>query len=153
MKASTRRATLGAILAAPLASVPVVAEISYVSDHEARFLALAPRIVSLCDEHDRIWPGCKELYAAWEVARVKMWGQTWHVQTERLPEWHAYIEARKPADEIDRIMEDRYEPFHDVRFVSFDAIKLRHRWGMTFDWICDDVSDDLDALWGARPCA
>jgi hypothetical protein len=51
MIASTRRATLGAILAAPLASVPAVANVSHavetLPEREAEFLGLAPSILPL----------------------------------------------------------------------------------------------------------
>ena len=54
MTASTRRAALGAILAVPLASVPAVAALPRLPDHEARFLAIGPQLVSLLDEYDRL---------------------------------------------------------------------------------------------------
>ncbi|MCJ2053929.1 hypothetical protein [Methylobacterium sp. J-070] len=157
MTVSTRRAALGAILAAPLASVPAVALTATVRsdlpDDEARFLALAPRMIALLNEYDRLWLLKDEPYAAWEKARLKVHGRKWKHQSENLPEWHAYIAARRPADAIDSVLEELYEPFAHVRFVSFEAIMLRHRYGMTFSWAEDDALDDMTALWRARACA
>lgn len=153
MAASTRRAALGAILAAPLASMPAVAATSTVSGDEARFLALAPRLIALLDEYDRLWLLKDEPYATWEAAREKRFGQSYRRETEETPEYHAYIEARRPADELDAILEELYEPFQDIRLVTIEAIMLRHRYGMTFETFRDDVLEDLDAIWRARACA
>ncbi|WP_419829867.1 hypothetical protein [Methylobacterium sp.] len=156
MSASTRRAAIGAILAAPLASVPVVALTANIpsdlSDLEARFIALAPRLVPLLDEYDRLRLLWNEPYAAWEKAR-ETGKRHWKPSDEKLPEYQTYLKVREPADEIDRICEQMYDPYHDLRLVSFEAIKLRHRFGMTFDWARDDLLDDLDAIWGREACA
>lgn len=152
--ASTRRAALGAILVAPLASVPAVALTanirSVLPDDEARFLALAPRMIALLNEYDRLRLLWKEPYAAWEKARGR---GRWKPEHESLPEWSTYLELRQPADEIDGILEALYEPFAQVRFISFEAIMLRHRYGMTFSWAEDDALDDMTALWRARACS
>lgn len=151
MTASTRRAALGAILAAPLASVPAMAASNTVSGDEARFLALAPRIVSMLDEMDRVWAIARPLYEKWNAAREALYGRSWR-DHEDLPEWHDYVSARQPADDLDEALDDLYAPFMNVRFVSFDAILLRHRIGMTLEHFDDDAKDDMTALWEARRC-
>lgn len=153
MSVSTRRAALGAILAAPMASVPVAAALSTLSGDEARFLALAPRIVPMLDRFDRIWAAAHEFYEAWDAAQKKLNTDKWTEKSEHLPEWHAYVAARAPSDEIDEAFAELYQPFEDVRFVSFEAIMLRFRIGMSFDHLSDDASDDMEALWRARGCA
>ena len=153
MTASTRRASLGAILAAPITGEAVMAlpsDPGNLPDQEAQFLALAPCMVALLDEYDRLGALSHEPYAVYEQARG---GGFYKAEHEKLPEWFAYIEARRPADEIDAILEEMYETYRDLRLVSFEAIKLRHRYGMTFDWARDDLLEDLDAIWGRKPCA
>ncbi|MCJ2061023.1 hypothetical protein MKL09_31455 [Methylobacterium sp. J-048] len=149
----SRPAALGAILAAPLTGGVVMALPSgpkNLPDHEAQFLAVAPRMVALLDEYDRLWALSHEPYAIYEQARGR---GRYKPEHEKLPEWFAYIEARRPADDLDAILEEMYEPYRDLRLVSFEAIKLRHRYGMTFDWARDDLLEDLDAIWGRKPCA
>ena len=150
MSASTRRAALGAILVAPLASVPAVS--AALPAEETRFIALAPRMVPMMDEYDRLRLLWSEPFAAYEKAR-KRTGNPWERHDENLPEWQTYVKVREPADELDRILEEMYAPYRDMRLVSFEAIKLRHRFGMTFDWARDDLLEDLDAIWGRKPCA
>lgn len=152
MTASTRRAALGAILAAPLASLPVMAAASAVTAVEARFLALAPRVVPLLDEYDRLWEASRPFYEAYRQVADVRW-RAGMQDTHDGPEWRAYEESRRRADEIDDILLGLYEPFRDERFVGFEAILLRHRFAMTFDWADDGAMGDLTALWEARRCA
>ena len=146
---STRRAALGAILAVPLASMPVVAAPDSLSDDEVRFLALAPRLVPLLIEYDRVWAASKPYYEAYRKAADAAYNCGKHDATD-LPEWHAYGESRERADEIDAIAEELYQPFWNVRFVSFEAILLRHRFAMAFDWAEEGAREDLTALWQER---
>ncbi|MGX9982942.1 hypothetical protein [Methylobacterium fujisawaense] len=151
MTASTRRAALGAILAAPLASAPAIASTSALSDDEVRFVALGPQIVPMLDEYDRIWEAKAPFYEAWSKASEKIRGPS--NGSEEIPEWHAYVESRRPADEIDNSLDEMLMPFEGIRFVSFEAIMLRHRIAMTFDYRADDVEADVRAYWEARACA
>lgn len=148
---TSRRAALGAILSAPLASVPVFAAASH-NDLEAQFLAQFGRLVPMCDEYDRIWSLSREPYEQWCQDR-KATGKPWADEHEELPSYHSYCAARQPADDIDSLMVELYQPFDGVRFTSLDAILLRVRLGMTFEWLEHEVLDDLTALWHAKVTA
>lgn len=152
MSASTRRAALGAIFAAPLASVPAVASTFALSNDEVRFVALGPQIVPMLDEYDRIWEAKAPFFAAWEKIADKFRGEDYD-KGQETAEWRAYVESRSPADEIDNLLEGILAPFEGVRFVSAEAIMLRHRIALTFDYREDDVAADVRAYWEGRTCA
>ncbi|WP_267356480.1 MULTISPECIES: hypothetical protein [unclassified Methylobacterium] len=152
MTASTRRAALGAILAAPLASVPAVAVAPHLPDHEARLLAIGPQLVSLLDEYDRLWALVHPYYEAWEQASERFPIPRWQ-HAERLPEWAAYLAARRPADAVNDRIEALYSP-DDEPMTTLPAILLRLRYAMTFDAFVDDALDELRELWRRQPlCA
>jgi type IV secretory pathway TrbF-like protein len=145
---TSRRAALGAILAAPLASVPAVSAAT-LSEPEARFLALAPKLLALCELHDRVWPLSREPYEQW-CREIDRSNRPWREGDDDLPSYHAYCAARAPADRADEEAFELCKPFEDVRFTSFEAILLRHRVNMTFDWLSDEAADDLTAIWQLR---
>lgn len=155
MTASTRRAALGAILAAPPASVPagatVSAPASNLAEHEAELLALAPRLIPLLDEFDRLWSQVAPFYEAWERASKRLRPRDWQAM-EQLPEWAAYIEARRPADELDHQIEALYEPYMNVSVNILAGIMLKHRYGVSIDAFRDDALTEPDRLWRARAC-
>lgn len=150
MSASTRRAALRAILAAPLASVPAVAAAFALPDDEACFLAIGPRLVRLLDEHDRLWPAAHERYEAWNRARDRFPIPHWPA-AEALPEWHAYLAARRPSDAVNDAIEALYEPFAEMVLTTLPAILLRVRYALTFDAFAEDAMDDLRELWRRHP--
>lgn len=147
---TSRRAALGAILAAPLASKPVAAITC--SEVESRWLALAPKLLALCEVHDRTWPLSREPYEKWCWERERS-GRPWSDQDEKMPSYRAYCKARAPADEADDQAMAACKPFEGVRFKTLDAILLRHRVTMTFDWLADEAADDLTALWQEKTAA
>lgn len=149
MTASTRRAALGAILAAPLASLPAIAALG--SD-ETRFLASASRIVAMLNEYDRLWAASRPFYEAWLKAAEHLIGDR-YLERDTIPEWGTYCESRRAADEIDAELYDLHESFEGVQFQSADAIMLRHRIALTFDWAEQDAGDNVKAYWEARQCA
>ncbi|MGU3387737.1 hypothetical protein ACLBYG_24740 [Methylobacterium sp. D53M] len=147
--ASTRRAALGAILSAPLASVPAAAAMG--SD-EARFLASAPRIVALLEEYDRLWAISAPLYELYSEASNALRSGGFEDRHET-PEWFAYIESRRGADEIDNALNELFLSFRGIRFRSPEAILLRHRYALTFEWEEDQAAADVRAYWDAQTCA
>ena len=145
MTATTRRTALGALLALPAASMPVVAA-STVSPEERALLAIGPQLVKLLDEYDLLWSRCEAPYAAWEQARDSLLPSQ-RGEYDEMPEWAAYMEARRPADELDTEIVRLYEPFLAVPLTTLPAILLRHRYGMTFQACRDDALADLDRRW------
>lgn len=147
MSASTRRAAFGAILAAPLASVPAAAV--PLSDLELRLLAIGPRLVALLDEFDQLWPDHESAFEAYQLAAEHLC-YSQHAARQALPEWAAYIEARRPADAVHELIDVLYEPFINKPMRSFEAIMLKHRYGMTYEAFREDALFDLDRLWAER---
>lgn len=153
MTASTRRAALGAILAAPLASVPAVAALAPLPDHEARLIANGPELVRLLDEYDRLWGPVHAYYEAWERASERFPVPRWQ-SAEKLPEWGAYLAARAPADDVNDRIEALYSPDTRQRMTTLPAILLRLRYALTFENAVDDALDDLREVWARQPlCA
>jgi hypothetical protein len=146
---TSRRAALGAILAAPLTSVPAVAALG--SD-ETRFLASASSVVARLDEYDRLWAESQPFHEAWFKAAEHLIGER-YLERDTIPEWGIYCESRRVADEIDAELYDLHESYSGVRFQSLDAIMLRHRFALTFEWAEQDAADDVKAYWEARTCA
>ncbi|MGU3422314.1 hypothetical protein [Methylobacterium sp. D54C] len=143
--ASTRRAALGAILAAPLASVPSVAAEAILPDHEARFLAIAPQLVAMLDEYDRLASHYKAAYEAWSQARRDFVIPQWP-EAEKLPEWRAYIVAREPADALFVRIEELYDPTEESdaqAFTTLPAIMARLRYALTFEEWTDEAMADV----------
>ena len=165
MTASTRRAALGAIFATPLASVTAVAltgEIaSDLPDHEARFLALAPAPLPKLVEYDRLWAESTELYSVAERAHPHPDPRVFDLDAlkesaRRLvaaPEWIAYLDARRPADDLDSDIDETVAPFMDLAMVSLSAILLKYRIGMTLPQYEDDAISDLSRLAKEVLCA
>ena len=131
--------------------MPAVASAFALSSDEVRFLALGPQIVPMLDEYDRLWEAKTPFYEAWEKASEKIRGPS--NGCEEIPEWHAYVESRRVADDIDNYLDGLLVPFDGVRFVSVEAIMLRHRIALTFEYRADDVEADVRAYWEARTCA
>ncbi|MCJ2048540.1 hypothetical protein [Methylobacterium sp. J-070] len=153
MTASTRRAALGAILAAPLASVPAVAALSHLPGQESRFIAIGPQLVQLLDEYDRLWAPVRSYYEAWERAAERFPIPRWQL-AEKLPEWGAYLAAREPADAVNDRLVSLYEPFEDEPMTTLPAILLRLRYALTFDAFAEDAMDELREHWRRHPlCA
>ncbi|KAA0122248.1 hypothetical protein CIW48_19860 [Methylobacterium sp. P1-11] len=150
---TSRRAALGAILAAPLASVPVIAAQSVLPDHEARLLAIGPQLVALLDEYDRLKPQWVEAYEAWSKARQHFAIPQWP-EAEKLPEWQAYCLARVPADAVNDRIEELYSPCDAEPCNTLPAIMLRFRYAMTFEEWIDEAMADLREYMRRHPlCA
>lgn len=116
--------------------------------HEKEFLARDVDLVTLLDEFDAMWAQAHALY---EAAERLFPDRRWR-EREESPQWRAYLDARAPMSPVECRIMAIVEPLYGLRMVSFEAILLRHRVGMTFDQCREDVLDDLDGLWG-RPCA
>lgn len=150
---SSRRGIVIGLAALPLAGgATIAAEI--LLDYEARFLALRPELLPLLVEHDRLWAVSHGLYeiayatrpplAAWQYdqpARAKA-----DAARDALPEWRAYVAARRPADAICEHVEAIVAPFMELRMQTLPAILFKHRIGKTLRHYEDDASIDLDAL-------
>ncbi|WP_232631388.1 hypothetical protein [Methylobacterium sp. Leaf118] len=144
----SRRRLVTGLAAAPLVGLPISTRAASLSTVEADFLALAPKLVPMLDEYDRLMEAAGLLYeAAMKVMPAHPWSRM-----EASPGWQAYLEARRPADALDDRIEALVEPFFDAPFGSLDAILLRHRYGMSFEAWEDHALRDLGRLWG-RPCA
>lgn len=142
---ASRRALLGGFAALPALAVPAIAA----TNAEAKFLALAPRLIPLLVEHDRIWATVSPLYDAFDKVRDAFHNrfgfEAWR-HAEKTPEWFAYKEARRPADELCAIIERMTERFNNEPFVTLPGLILRHRLAKTLSHLQDDVLGDLDRL-------
>ncbi|MCJ2049324.1 hypothetical protein [Methylobacterium sp. J-070] len=145
---STRRAALGAILAAPLASVPVVANFpdsGKLPDDEARFLAIGPQLVQLLNEYDRLWAVAKTAHADWWKAGEHLPSPRWPAM-ESLPEWKVYSDLVEPAEKVGDAIRALYEPFDGLHLTSLRAVLLRCRWAASFG--CEEEAmADIVRLW------
>lgn len=149
MSASTRRAALGAILAAPFTGGAVMALPSGsepLPDDEARFLAIGPQLVKLLDEYDRLWEPSHAAYEAWQAAGRHLPIPRWPAM-EALPEWKVYCDVRQPADELNEVLKALYEPFEDTHLTSLPAVLLRCRYAATFDTYQEEALADIARLW------
>jgi hypothetical protein len=157
MTASTRRAALGAILAAPLTGGTVMALPSAstsLSDHEARFLALAPTLLPKLTEFDRLWEESSRLYDEARQAHPRPDPEIFDLAAQEgapksikvTPEWQAYLASREPTDELDSQLDAVLLPFMDEPMVSFPAILLKCRIGMSLRQYQDDAVGDLERL-------
>jgi hypothetical protein len=153
MAASTRRAALGAILAAPLTGGAVMALPSApvkLRDHEAQFLVLVPTLLPKLVEYDRLWAEATRLYSVAEQAHPHPDPRVFNLEALKeadrklvaTPEWVAYLVARRPADDPDADIDETVAPFMDLPMVSL----LKHRIGMTLGQYEDDARDDIDRL-------
>lgn len=160
-EASSRRGMILGLAALPLAGgAKIAAEI--LPDFEAQFLSLRSELLPLLAEHDRLWAVSHGLYdvayaarpplAAWQydiAAREKD-----NAARDALPEWRAYLDARRPADAICEHVDAIVAPFMDLRMQTLPAILFKHRIGKTLTHYEDDASTDLDALIeGGTACA
>ena len=149
MTASTRRAALGAILAAPLTGGAVMALPSgsaSLPDDEARFLVIGPQLVKLLDEYDRLWEPSHAAYEAWQAAGRHLPIPRWPAM-EALPEWKVYCDVRQPADDLNEVLKALYEPFEDLHLTSLPAVLLRCRYAATFETYQEEALADIARLW------
>ena len=164
MTASTRRAALGAILAAPLTGGVVMAlpsDSTSLPDYEARFLALAPTLLPKLTELDRVCAEATRLYSVAEAAHPHPDPRIFDLESlkeahERVvltPEWQAYLTARVPADALDNQLDGTVSPFMELPMVSLPAILLKHRIGMTLGQYEDDAQSDISRLAQEVLCA
>ena len=162
--ASTRRAALGAILAAPLTGGAVMALPSgtgKLPDHEAQFLALAPTLLPKLAEYDQLWAEATRLYSVAESVHPRPDPRIFDldIQSEAdrrivlTPEWRAYLTARVPADALDNQIEAIVTRFMDLPMASLPAILLKHRIGMTLGQYEDDARRDIGRLAKEVLCA
>ncbi|WP_267428069.1 hypothetical protein [Methylobacterium sp. GC_Met_2] len=137
MSASTRRAALGAILAAPLASVPVVAAIPPAA-YEADFIALMIAATPTLREHDRLWKIACALYR--DVEREFPWGGgRWQLR-EASEVWAAYDTAWQAASAVHLELEDTFERFQGRPMVTERGVLMKMRLGRTLDGLFEDDS-------------
>ncbi|MGE8126844.1 hypothetical protein ACQKQD_07690 [Methylobacterium sp. NPDC080182] len=145
MTASTRRAALGAILAAPLASVPALAATQNLPEAEARFIAIGPQLVPLLDEFDRLWAIAKAAHADWWKAGEHLPRPRWPAM-ESLPEWKIYSDLVEPAEKVGDAAWALYDPFDGLHLTSLQAVLLRCRWAASFD-LEEEAMADIKRLW------
>lgn len=145
MAASTRRAALGAILSAPLASLPAVAVLKTVPEGEVRFLAIGPQLVKLLDEYDRRRALALEAHAIWWKAGEHLPVPKWPAM-ESLPEWKVYSFLADYAEEIGEPARALYAPFDGMQLTSLKAVLLRCRCASSFD-LEDEAMADIRRLW------
>ncbi|MDP4006924.1 hypothetical protein [Methylobacterium sp. NEAU K] len=159
---STRRAALGAILAAPLASVPAVAAVPHdLPEHQVRFLALAPTLLPVLTEYDRLWAEATRLYGIAEAAHPRPEPRIFSfdalTEADRniviTPVWRVYLTTRRPADDLDNRLEAIVSPFMDEPMLSLPAILLKHRIGITLGHYEDDAMGDIGRLTKEVLCA
>ena len=156
MTASTRRAALGAILAAPLASAPAVAltgnASSDVPDHEARFLALVPRLRALVPPLERAKAYMSTLYALgdrqagdhpgwgdWKVASA------WADRATAARKRNGYSEAWDAVNRHSAKIDELVSEFMDQRMTTLSAIAWKARLADALDCWEDEAGSDLAA--------
>lgn len=150
---TSRRAALGAILAAPLASVPAVAAPAALPDYEVRLIALGPQLIALCDELDRLWPASHETYAAWSKASQKFPTPCWE-KAELLPEWQDYLDTREPLDAVDDQIDQLVGSFIREPMQSLPGITLRLRYAASYEGEeAGALADLCEYLRRHPPCA
>lgn len=157
MRASTRRAALGAILTAPLASVPAVALTanvrSDVPDHEARFLALVPwlKVVVPPAEEAKARAKAVAAKAEAEAGEHPGWDRPYAVsewvrrdQANRMTMgytalWSAWNDATDPIDEA-------VTDLMDQRMTTLFALAWKARVADLLDCWEEQVGYDLAAM-------
>ncbi|MCJ2070896.1 hypothetical protein MKK75_19230 [Methylobacterium sp. J-030] len=156
MTASTRRAALGALLAAPLASVPAVAAVSPLGgglpDHEVQFLALIPQLRKLVLPIERAKAFAKALYEDGDHSAGEHPGwddppaaKAWRLRAEAARARNGYHEAweawAKHIDAVDKLVTD----FMTERMTTLLAIGWKARVADLLDCWEEQVGYDLAA--------
>ena len=156
MSASTRRAALGAILAAPLASVPVAATVSPRGDnlpeHEVRFLALIPQLRVLAPPLERAKVFVHALYEdgdrragehpTWERPQA---ARAWVERAKAIRDRNGYSEAWEAWNNHAMKLENLVAEFMVLRMTTLPAIAWKARIADLLDSWEEQAGSDLSA--------
>lgn len=152
MSAATRRAALGAILAAPLASVPAQAVTRSLPDHEARFLALIPQLRKILPPLERAKAYMRELYDLGDDAAGgypnggspsdrKAWADRAHAARRD----NGYPEAWDAVNLYSAKIDPLVGEFMDQRMTTLPAIAWKARLAEALDCWEEEAGSDLAA--------
>ncbi|MCJ2070660.1 hypothetical protein MKK75_17995 [Methylobacterium sp. J-030] len=154
--ASTRRAALGAILAAPLTSMPAAAWTaetgSDLPDHEVQFLALIPQLRTLVPPIEHAKASARALYEHGDRSAGEHpgWGdppaaKAWRLRAEAARDRNGYHEAweawAKLTDAVDKLVTD----FMTERMTTLPAISWKARVADLLDCWEEQAGYDLAA--------
>jgi len=164
MTASTRRAALGAILAAPLASVSVAATAPHsgapLPEREAKFLALAPRILPLARTLNAAGLEAHRRYEAAEEAAGPFPGldsdrahRAWIERSHAVRDINGYHEAWAAMNAADVALTPLVDGFDEVEMTTMSAILLKAMLIDLGDWWRESVIADLQRYAEAQLCA
>ncbi|MCJ2120648.1 hypothetical protein MKK65_29520 [Methylobacterium sp. J-001] len=131
------------------------------SDREAQFVALTPSLLVKLVEFDRLWAESSRLYDEARQAHPRPDPEIFGSAAQKgaaeaigtTPEWQAYLASREPTDELDSQLDAVLLPFMDEPMVSFPAILLKCRIGMSLRQYQDDAVGDLERLAKEVLCA
>ncbi len=122
---------------------------------DAAFLALAPTLLPMLDEFDRLWAAASDIHkrslsalgGAPDFAVVgRAAADDWDKRLHASDDWSRYLAARKPADALDERIETMIAEHMEVPARTLEGLLLKRRIGRTFDQYKECATDDLDRL-------
>ena len=150
--ASTRRAALGAILSAPLASVPAIAAQPSLPDYEAQFLALLPQLRKLLPPFERAKAYMATLYEDGDrqAGEHPGWGDrkvaiAWVDRAIAARKRNGYSEAWDSVNRHSAKIDELVSEFMDQRMTTLPAIAWKARIADALDCWEEEAGSDLTA--------
>ncbi|MEH3118872.1 MAG: hypothetical protein PGN25_15105 [Methylorubrum populi] len=125
------------------------------SSPDAAFLALAPTLLPMLDEFDRLWAIASDAHAR-AIAALggepdyhvvgRAAADEWDDRLHTSRGWFDYIEARKPADALGARIQALVAAHMEVPVRTLDGLLLKHHIGRSFTQYEDIATSDLNLM-------
>lgn len=158
---STRRGALGALLALPAASLPAIAGAQAgLSEQEAHFLALAPKILPLAAalnaaslEVHRLYEAAGEAAGPYPGRDNQRAHRAWVERGRVGRDANGYHDAWAVMNAADNALTTLVDGFDTVEMTTLPAILLKALLADLGEWWRESVVDDLQRYAEAQLCA